>query len=518
MRRKMKWRVLASACAAAMAVTSLPYMATQVNAEPVAATQQTGDNDLKLWYTSPADITKYYEGWQEKSLPIGNGGIGGTVFGGITRERIQLNDKSLWSGGPSTSRPNYNGGNLENKGNNGSTMTQIHNYFANGQDSSAISLANSNLVGLSDDAGTNGYGYYLSWGNMYIDFKNVSSNSDVSNYSRDLDLNTAIAGVNYDKGNTHYSRENFTSYPDNVIVTHITADGSEKISLDVSVEPDNTSGGAANSIGENGYKRTWNTTVSGGRISVNGQLTDNQMKFSSQTQVITDNGGTVTDGDGKVSVSGASEVTIITSMGTDYKDEYPSYRTGETADELTNRVKWYVDQAKVKTYEELKENHVNDYQNIFNRVDLDLGQTVSTKTTDALLSAYKAGTASEAERRQLEVMLFQYGRFMTIESSRETRTDGNGYVRETLPSNLQGLWVGANNSPWHSDYHMNVNLQMNYWPTYSTNMAECAEPLVDYVDALREPGRVTAAIYAGVSSADGEEKGFMAHTQNNPFG
>lgn len=493
-------------------------MATQVNAEPAAVTQQTGDNDLKLWYTSPADITKYYEGWQEKSLPIGNGAIGGTVFGGITRERIQLNDKSLWSGGPSTSRPNYNGGNLENKGNNGSTMTQIHNYFANGQDSSAISLANSNLVGLSDDAGTNGYGYYLSWGNMYIDFKNVSSNSDVSNYSRDLDLNTAIAGVNYDKGSTHYSRENFTSYPDNVIVTHITADGSEKISLDVSVEPDNTSGGAANSIGENGYKRTWNTTVSGGRISVNGQLTDNQMKFSSQTQVITDNGGTVTDGDGKVSVSGASEVTIITSMGTDYKDEYPSYRTGETADELTNRVKWYVDQAEVKTYEELKANHVSDYQNIFNRVDLDLGQTVSTKTTDALLSAYKAGTASEAERRQLEVMLFQYGRFMTIESSRETRTDGNGYVRETLPSNLQGLWVGANNSPWHSDYHMNVNLQMNYWPTYSTNMAECAEPLVDYVDALREPGRVTAAIYAGVPSADGEENGFMAHTQNNPFG
>ncbi len=89
---------------------------------------------------------------------------------------------------------------------------------------------------------------------------------------------------------------------------------------------------------------------------------------------------------------------------------------------------------------------------------------------------------------------------------------------ETLPSNLQGLWVGANNSPWHSDYHMNVNLQMNYWPTYSTNMAECAEPLINYVDSLRVPGRITAAIYAGVSSAEGEENGFMAHTQNNPFG
>lgn len=514
----MKWRVLASACAAAVAVTSMPYMATQVHAEPAAVTQQTGNNDLKLWYTSPADITKYYQGWQEKSLPIGNGGIGGTVFGGITRERIQLNEKSLWSGGPSESRKNYNGGNLENKGNNGATMNSIHEYFANGQDNSATNLAKRNLIGASDDNGTNGYGYYLSFGNMYIDFKNVSSNSDVKNYTRDLDLNTAIAGVNYDKGSTHYSRENFTSYPDNVIVTHITADGSEKISLDVSVEPDNNRGDAVNGIGDSSYKRDWDTKVSNGLISINGQLKDNQMKFTSQTQVITDNAGTVKDGDGKVSVSGASEVTIITSIGTDYKDEYPSYRTGESADELTSRVKWYVDQAAAKTYEELKANHVSDYQKIFDRVDLNLGQTVSTKPTDELLSAYKAGTATDAERRQLEVMLFQYGRFMTIESSRETTTDENGYVRETLPSNLQGLWVGANNSPWHSDYHMNVNLQMNYWPTYSTNMAECAEPLIDYIDALREPGRVTAAIYAGVSSAEGEENGFMAHTQNNPFG
>ena len=518
MRRKKKWRVLASACAAAVAVTSMPYMATQVHAEPAAVTQQTGNNDLKLWYTSPADITRYYEGWQEKSLPMGNGGIGGSVFGGITRERIQLNEKSLWSGGPSESRQNYNGGNLADKGNNGATMKSIHEYFAKGQDNAATNLANSNLVGASDDDGINGYGYYLSFGNMYIDFKNVSSNSDVSNYTRDLDLNTAIAGVNYDKGSTHYSRENFTSYPDNVIVTHITADGSEKISLDVSVEPDNNRGGAVNGIGDSSYKRDWDTKVSNGLISINGQLEDNQMKFTSQTQVITDNAGTVKDGNGKVSVSGASEVTIITSIGTDYKDEYPKYRTGESAYDLSNRVKWYVDRASAKTYEELKANHISDYQNIFDRVDLNLGQTVSTKPTDELLSAYKAGSATEAERRQLEVMLFQYGRFMTIESSRETTIDKNDYVRETLPSNLQGLWVGANNSPWHSDYHMNVNLQMNYWPTYSTNMAECAQPLIDYIDALREPGRVTAAIYAGVSSAEGEENGFMAHTQNNPFG
>lgn len=108
------------------------------------------------------------------------------------------------------------------------------------------------------------------------------------------------------------------------------------------------------------------------------------------------------------------------------------------------------------------------------------------------------------------MMLFQYGRYLTIESSRETPEDDPS--RATLPSNLQGIWVGANSSAWHSDYHMNVNLQMNYWPTYSTNMAECAQPLISYVDSLREPGRVTAKIYAGV------DQGFMAHTQNNPFG
>lgn len=147
---------------------------------------------------------------------------------------------------------------------------------------------------------------------------------------------------------------------------------------------------------------------------------------------------------------------------------------------------------------------------------------MSDKTTDKLLEAYKKGTASETEKRYLELMLFQYGRYLTMGSSRETPVNEDGTKNErraTLPSNLQGIWVGANNSAWHSDYHMNVNLQMNYWPTYTTNMAECAEPLIDYVDSLREPGRITAKIYAGVESTEANpENGFMAHTQNNPYG
>lgn len=139
------------------------------------------------------------------------------------------------------------------------------------------------------------------------------------------------------------------------------------------------------------------------------------MKFNSQTKVIAD--GTTTDGTDKVTVADATSVTIITSIATDYKDKYPKYRTGESAEALDTRVGGYVDKAAAKDYDTLKADHVKDYQNIFERVDLDLGQIPSDKTTDALLSAYKAGTATEAERRYLEVMLFQYGRYLTIESS-----------------------------------------------------------------------------------------------------
>ena len=254
-------------------------------------------------------------------------------------------------------------------------------------------------------------------------------------------------------------------------------------------------------------------------ISLEGQLNDNQLMFVSHSKVIAD--GQVVDGSDKVTVSNASEVTIITSIGTNYKDEYPEYRTDDTKESLSTRIKKYVTDAEEKTYAKVKEDHIADYSKIFSRVELNLGQGATTKTTAELLSAYNNNSATPEERRYLETLLFQYGRFLTIESSRETPKNADGtpdLTRETLPANLQGIWAGANTSPWHSDYHANVNLQMNYWPTYSTNMAECAQPLIKFVDELREPGRVTAKAYAGVESAEGEENGFMAHTQINPYG
>ena len=225
------------------------------------------------------------------------------------------------------------------------------------------------LVGLSDDAGVNGYGYYLSYGNMYLDFKGISD-KDVENYERTLDLNTAIAGVEYDNGDTHYTRENFVSYPDNVLVTRLTAEGGDKLNLDVRVEPDNEAGGGSNknTIQAQSYQREWETTVKDALISIDGQLKDNQMRFSSQTKVLTE-GGTTEDGDEKVTVKDAKAVTIITSIGTDYKNDYPVYRTGESQEQVASRVRAYVDKAADTvvndSYDTLKQAHVDDYSSIF---------------------------------------------------------------------------------------------------------------------------------------------------------
>lgn len=491
-----------------------------------AVTAEGTESALKLWYDEPAGITAYSD-WEKWSLPLGNSGIGASVFGGVTKERIQLNEKSLWSGGRSENRTDYLGGNISANGNNGQTVKNVQNYFIAGNSTEATKLCNSSLLGVSDDAGVNGYGYYLSYGNMYLDF-DYGGNNSYTNYKRSLDLRNAVASVEYDVNGVHYTRENFISYPDNVLVTRITADTANAINVEIEVEPDNAKGGGTNNPGSSSYTRDWNTTVEGGRISIKGELDDNQMKFVSHTQVIAD--GTVTDNTETVSVANAQTVTIITSIATDYANVFYNddksisyyYRTGETMDEVSTRVAYYVDNAKNIGYDTLKANHIKDYDEIFGRVELQLGETVSTRTTDELLTSYKNNGASQAERRYLEIMLFQYGRYLTVASSRETpdaEDDPYAQYRETLPSNLQGIWVGANNSAWHSDYHMNVNLQMNYWPTYSTNMAECAEPLIDYVDSLREPGRITAQIYAGVASTDkNPANGFMAHTQNNPFG
>ena len=242
-------------------------------------------------------------------------------------------------------------------------------------------VTNSNPMDIPDedmlwDVGiTIGGGLSHMYGNMYLDFKNVTKDA-VSGYSRDLDLRTAVAGVNYDYKGAHYTRENFVSYPDNVLVTRLTAENGGTLDFDVRVEPDEKKGESNNDAGANSYARTFDKKVSDHAIAIDGQLKDNQLKFSSYTKVIKDDGtaGEITDDtkNGKITVSGAKAITIITSIGTDYKNDYPKYRTGETKEQLAALVKGYVDGAEAKAakggYEALKESHVSDYDHIFGRL------------------------------------------------------------------------------------------------------------------------------------------------------
>ena len=476
-----------------------------VSALPVRAADAS-DNPLRLWYDVPASEgtnilsagQNYSDSdgsnrWQQQTLPIGNGDMGANVYGEIVSEHLTFNEKTLWNGGPSDSRPDYMGGNLTDKGQNGAIMEQVQNLFLEGNSSQASSLCGSYLIGTST-----GYGSYQPWGDIYFDYSGVTTN--VTDYQRDLDLTTAISTVSFTENGTNYHREYFISHDDNVLVARLEAEGAAKLNLDVRFTS----------------KQGGTTVADGDTLILCGELSDNQMQYASYLTVVPED-GTVTAGDGKLTVADASAITVYLSAATDYKNTFYNedgtddyyYRTGETAEALAERVSDVVAKAVAKGYDDVKATHLEDYQELFDRVDLDLGQGVSAKTTDRLLAAYKAGTATVEEQRQLEVMLFQYGRYLTIASSRED---------SQLPSNLQGVWNVLNNPPWGSDYHMNVNLQMNYWPTYSTNLAECAKPLIDYVDSLREPGRITAAIYAGVESAAGEANGFTAHTQNTPFG
>lgn len=164
-----------------------------------------------------------------------------------------------------------------------------------------------------------------------------------------------------------------------------------------------------------------------------------------------------------------------------------------------------VEKAKEKGYAQLKSRHIEDYQALFQRVQLDLGADVDASTTDDLLKNYKP-----QEGQALEELFFQYGRYLLISSSRD--------CPDALPANLQGIWNAVDNPPWNSDYHLNINLQMNYWPAYVTNLLETAFPVINYIDDLRVYGRLAAARYAGIVSQKGEENGWLVHTQATPFG
>ncbi|NOU69813.1 hypothetical protein GC096_38010 [Paenibacillus sp. LMG 31461] len=419
------------------------------------------EHKLSLWYKQPATD------WETEALPIGNGYMGGMVFGGVAQERIQLNEKTLWSGGPGSSS-SYTYGNRDGAADH---LASVRSKLSTGDINGAHSEANSYLTGVN-----NGFGSYQSFGDLYLDFA-ASPALNVVNYRRELDIEDAVSRVKYTLDGVEYTREYFISYPDNVMVTRLTANQPGKLSLDV--RPTSAQGGTI--------------VASGNNIQVRGHVTDNQMLYEGNFRVLNE-GGTLTPAGGKITVSGANSVTILSTLGTNYANSYPSYVGVDPHDtEMAT-----INAAVNKSYDTLLAAHIEDYKKMFDRVKLDLGDAKPTLPTDELLATY-AGTKSKA----LEVLFYQYGRYLLISSSREG----------TLPANLQGIWNQSNDAIWSSDYHFNVNIQMNYWPAMVANLSETMTPLIDYVEFLLVPGRISAEKHYGVTGG-----GWSVGTMNNPFG
>lgn len=483
------------------------------------------NHTLRLWYNKQSseiplkdisnspfqfDLTKDNLIWQQNTLPIGNGFLGANIYGEITTERVSINEKTLWSGGPSQKRPKYKGGNLKTVGRDGLFIQEIQKLFKEGKNEEAREQCEK-LLGDND---MEAFGSYLAFGELQFEFLREKK-SRVFDYIRYLDLNTAMSYVEYkyadDKEEiSTITREYFASYPDNVICVKFSTDSkSRKMKIN------------GRFLSSNEAK----TTIEKNQITIEGELNDNQMKFIGKMAVVTKNGFIQYKSD-SILIEDTNEAVFFVSAKTDYKNIYPRYRSGETKEDLNKKVEQIIEKAVNKGYEKVKEDHLKDYQKIFNRVEINIGQQPSKLPTNELLNKYAEYYKNDFNKygmnytdmdnhllpqfRYLEVLLFQYGRYLTIASSREG----------SLPSNLQGIWNDQTvNVPWMSDYHININLQMNYFPTFNTNMAvECGTPLLDFIESIQIPGRLTAGIYTGIYSHGEEKNGFMAHTRLNPFG
>ena len=318
-------------------------------------------------------------------------------------------------------------------------------------------------------------GSYRNFGNIYMDFLTPDTCSD---YRRELSLDEAVGRVSYVIGTTRYEREYFASHADSVVVMRLSTPGSRgRLNLVLRMVD-----------GEGRQAMT-----GGNMFLVSGQL--DLLHYEAQA-VVKAEGGTVRTEDGRLMVSGADAVTVVLAAATDFDLSSPTYTCGDERG-LHARVSARVERASALAYKRLRARHVEDHSRLFGRVELELADTVPAMTTDELLRNHKYNN-------YLDMLCFQYGRYLMISSSRGS----------AVPSNLQGLWNNVNNPPWECDYHSNINIQMNYWPAEVTNLAECHMPFINYVstEAMKPDGP-----WQRVARKEGC-RGWAVHTQNNLFG
>jgi alpha-L-fucosidase 2 len=402
-----------------------------------------GAQDLKLWYEKPAAE------WVE-ALPVGNGRLAAMVFGGTENERIQLNEGTLWAGGPyDPSSPEA----LE-------ALPEARRLIFAGQYRDAH-----DLIGWKMMARPLEQMQYEPVGDLKLSFPGHAA---MTGYRRELDLDTAVVKVSYTAGGARFVREIFSSPVDQVIVIHFTADTPGRINFTATMATPQQA-----TVEAQPPATLLLRGVNGDSRGIKGAL-----KFEARVRVLTQ-GGKTTAEKRSVAVSGADSATLLIAAATSYKN----YKDVSGDPEALTQA--YLAKAGRKTFETLLRDHVAEHQRLFRRVALDLGVTDAAKLpTDQRIARFASG-----DDPQLAALYFQFGRYLLISSS---RPGGQ-------PVTLQGLWNESMNPPWDSKYTININTEMNYWPAEPTNLGECVEPLIQMVRELVEPGSRTARVNWGAS-------------------
>lgn len=450
---------------------------------------------LSIWFSSPNSSSRGAawnsnngdtasnpdQEWEKKSLPIGNGEFGGNVLGSISRERITLNEKTLWKGGPATGASNYWNMNK----NSASLLPSIQQNLTSGNVSTAASQVQNNYNGtIAYDS--NVFGSFTTMGEAYI---NTGINeANVSEYKRILNIDSSLVVVQFKSGGVTYQRKFFCSYTDSVMVCRFTSkDGVQNMTFSFNCPQVVSSKGLD---GENG-------------MLYNCKLSNNNQQYVLRVYARSKDGSIVYNSDGTISVSNSTDVEFILAADTDYKVNFSPNTSDAYAyvgvDPLAT-TRSSIQNAKSKTYNELYNRHRNDYSSLFHRVEISINpnRSFSDNDTPTRLASYQGGTLDN----RLEELYYQFGRYLLISSSR----------KGGMPANLQGVWHNNIEGPWRVDYHNNINVQMNYWPAAMTNLLDCYDPLITYIKSLIEPGQRTSQAYYGVAD------GWTAAISGNIYG
>jgi alpha-L-fucosidase 2 len=436
---------------------------------------------LKLWYRQPADASVRDHPTSPsddpewlKALPLGNGSFGLMVFGDVNRERIQLNEESIWSGSPDDNdHPQAF-----------SAQADIRRLLFDGKYRQAGELTRQTQIcrGAGSGHGRGAdvpFGCFQTLGDLWIDNGKTSAFED---YYRELDLDDAVVRVRYRQEGVHYLREHFVSQPDRVAVLRFTASHSRQISFTCRMNRPERS----------------HTCAQNDRLIMSGALSDGKggqgLHYAVQLKALA-RYGTIRYDDSLLRVENADEVILLLAASTDYALSYPTYKGRD----YRTAVSGAIEQAAAARYDDLLTRHKKEYHAYFKRTGFDITpHETEPLPTDERLTRFRAFPNDN----HLIELIFQYGRYLLIASSRPG---------STLPANLQGLWANKLQTPWNGDYHTDVNVEMNYWPAGPTNLSEMHVPLFDFIASLVEPGQKTAAVQYHLN-------GWVVHPITNVWG